>query len=70
VIKGGLLTTNNGTYRLRPAGRGTEVEYRLEIELTIPTIGLFRRRAEKVIIDRALQGLKRHIESAASTPDD
>lgn len=65
LVKGGLLTTNNGTYRLRATDAGTEVEYQLEIELTIPTIGLFRRRAEKVIVDKALRGLKRHVEAAA-----
>ena len=37
--------------------------YRLAVELGIPMIGMLRRKAEKVIIDTALKGLKNRVES-------
>ena len=47
----------------RPRGRQTEVTYALAVELAIPMIGMLRRKAEKVIIDTALKGLKKRVES-------
>ena len=37
--------------------------YRLAVDLSIPMIGMLRRKAEKVIIDTALKGLKKRVES-------
>ena len=37
--------------------------YSLAVDLNIPMIGMLRRKAEKVIIDTALKGLKRRVES-------
>jgi hypothetical protein len=47
-------------------GTGSEstVTYSLAVDLNIPMIGMLRRKAEKVIIDTALKGLKRRVESA------
>jgi hypothetical protein len=42
----------------------TVATYSLAVDLNIPTIGMLRRKAEKVIIDTALKGLKRRVESA------
>ena len=42
---------------------GTEVTYRLAVEVSIPMIGMLRRKAEKVIIDTALKGLKKRVEA-------
>jgi hypothetical protein len=53
----------DGSYQLAPRGDATEVTYRLAVELSIPMIGMLRRRAEKVIIDSALKGLKERVES-------
>ena len=47
------------------AGDETTVTYSLAVDLNIPMIGLLRRKAEKVIIDTALKGLKRRVESAS-----
>ncbi len=33
------------------------------MELVIPMIGMFKRKAEKVIMDTALKELKRRVES-------
>ena len=48
----------------KPAGAGgTEVTYRLTVDVKIPMLGMIERKAEKVIIDRALAGLKKRVES-------
>jgi hypothetical protein len=41
------------------------VTYRLRVDVSIPMIGMLKRRAEKVIIDTALKGLKQRVESGA-----
>jgi ribosome-associated toxin RatA of RatAB toxin-antitoxin module len=63
LVHGKMLKKLNGTYTLVPRGGDTEVTYRLEVELGIPMIGMLRRKAEKVIIDAALKGLKKRVES-------
>ena len=67
LVQGKMLKKLNGTYRLTPKGEGadgpTEVTYQLEAELNVPMIGMLRRKAEKVIIDTALKGLKKRVES-------
>ena len=37
--------------------------YTLEVELSIGMLGMFRRKAEKMIMDTALKQLKRRVES-------
>jgi ribosome-associated toxin RatA of RatAB toxin-antitoxin module len=63
LVEGRMLKAMEGAYELRPSGDGTEVTYRLAVELSIPMIGMLRRKAEKVIIDTALKGLKKRVES-------
>jgi hypothetical protein len=41
----------------------TTVTYTLEVELSIGMLGMFRRKAEKMIMDTALKQLKRRVES-------
>jgi hypothetical protein len=41
----------------------TEVSYSLSVDVAIPMLGMMRRKAEKVITDTALKGLKRRVES-------
>jgi hypothetical protein len=53
----------DGTYELTATESGTHVTYRLAVDLAIPMIGMLRRKAEKVIIDTALRGLKKRVES-------
>jgi hypothetical protein len=74
LTAGTMQRSQRGSYALRrhenPNGgsapestsESTEVRYELTVELAIPMLGLFKRKAEKVIIDTALKGLKRHIE--------
>ncbi|WP_310963163.1 SRPBCC family protein [Nocardioides terrisoli] len=63
LVEGKMLKAMQGAYELSPAGTGTEVTYRLTVEVAIPMIGMLRRKAEKVIIDSALKGLKKRVES-------
>jgi hypothetical protein len=55
----------DGAYELDGRDGSTEVTYRLAVEISIPMIGMLRRKAEKVIIDTALKGLKKRVESLA-----
>jgi len=63
LTEGGMLTAMNGSYSLTDQGDGsTLVDYRLSVGLSIPMIGMIRRKAEKVIVDTALRGLKARVE--------
>lgn len=62
LTKGQMQKAQEGTYALSPVGDGTEVRYDLTVDLAIPMIGLFKRKAEKTIIDTALKGLKTRVE--------
>jgi uncharacterized membrane protein len=56
--------TQTGSYDLIDNGDGTTtVTYTLEVELSIGMLGMFRRKAEKMIMDTALKQLKRRVES-------
>lgn len=63
LTEGRMLRAMEGAYELTPTGSGTAVTYRLSVDLSIPMIGMLRRKAEKVIIDTALKGLKKRVES-------
>jgi ribosome-associated toxin RatA of RatAB toxin-antitoxin module len=64
LVDAKMLRAMDGTYQLegRPDGT-TEVTYRLAVDISIPMIGMLKRKAEKVIIDTALKGLKKRVES-------
>jgi ribosome-associated toxin RatA of RatAB toxin-antitoxin module len=63
LVEGKLMRGMDGTYELSATAAGTHVTYRLAVDLAIPMIGMLRRKAEKVIIDTALKGLKKRVES-------
>jgi len=64
LVEGRMLRAMDGAYELaRKADGNTEVTYRLAVDISIPMIGMLRRKAEKVIIDTALKGLKKRVES-------
>lgn len=66
LVKSQMLRQLDGSYRLAPVegGKRTEVTYSLTVDVKIPMLGMIKRKAEKVIIDRALAGLKKRVESA------
>lgn len=59
---GAMLTGMDGSYDLEPVGGGTRVTYQLAVSVSIPMLGMLKRKAEKVVIDTALKGLKRRVE--------
>ena len=64
LTEGHMLKAMDGVYELTDNGDGsTTVLYQLTVDVTIPMIGLIRRKAEKVIVDTALRGLKERVES-------
>ncbi|MEU8527484.1 MULTISPECIES: SRPBCC family protein [Streptomyces] len=67
LVKSQMLRALDGSYRLKATGGGdrTEVTYQLTVDVKIPMLGMIKRKAEKVIIDRALAGLKKRVESGA-----
>ena len=66
LVEGKMLKAMDGAYLLEDRGDGsTEVTYRLAVDISIPMIGMLKRKAEKVIIDTALKGLKKRVETLA-----
>jgi carbon monoxide dehydrogenase subunit G len=63
VRAGSMLTDMDGTYELDEVDGGTRVTYTLAVDVSIPMLGMLKRKAEKVIIDTALKGLKRRVEA-------
>ena len=64
LVEGKMLKALDGAYLLRDLGNGsTEVTYRLALDVTIPLIGMLKRKGEKILIDTALKGLKKRVES-------
>jgi hypothetical protein len=61
LVRGEMLTAMDGAYVLEAVDGGTQVSYRLAVDLRIPMIGLIKRKAEKVIVDRALKGLQARV---------
>ena len=60
---GKMVRALNGIYATVPVdGESTEVSYSLSVDVTIPMLGMMRRKAEKIITDTALKGLKRRVE--------
>jgi uncharacterized membrane protein len=63
-----MQKAQHGSYDLADNGDGTcTVTYTLEVDLSIAMLGMFRRKAEKMIMDTALKELKRRVESMAAS---
>ena len=62
LVKSQMLRALDGSYSLAAVAGGTEVTYQLAVDVKIPMLGMIKRKAEKVIIDRALAGLKKRVE--------
>jgi uncharacterized membrane protein len=56
--------SQRGSYDIDDNDDGTStVTYTLEVELAVGMLGMFRRKAERMIMDAALQQLKRRVET-------
>ena len=63
LAEGQMVKAMDGAYLLADLGNGTtSVTYRLAVDVAIPLIGMLKRKAEKVIIDTALKGLRTRVE--------
>src|SRR5436305_5607894 len=61
-----MQKSQEGSYDLAPNDDGTTtVTYTLSVELALGMLGMFKRKAEKMIMDTALKELKRRVESRA-----
>ncbi len=62
LVKGQMQKRQEGSYTLRERDGATEVVYAITIDLSIPMLGMIKRKAEKVILDTALKELKKRVE--------
>ena len=63
LVRATLLKGLTGSYALAKTKGGTKVTYDLEVDLTMPMIGMLKRKAEKHIINTALTELKKRVEA-------
>jgi len=63
LVSARVLKAMNGSYTLTAQGAGTQVTYRLLVDVRIPMLGMLKRKAEKVIVDTALKELKKRVEA-------
>jgi hypothetical protein len=59
---GSVVSAMSGGYYLAEAAGQTTVTYELTVDVRLPMMGMLKRRAEKMIIDTALKGLKARAE--------
>jgi uncharacterized membrane protein len=63
VGKSTVQKSQVGSYTLADKGSTTEVTYKLAVDIAMPMLGMFKRKAEKMIMDTALKELKKRVES-------
>lgn len=63
LVSSRALKALEGAYLLRAAGGATQVTYRLAMDLAVRLPGIVRRRGERALVDTALKGLKKRVES-------
>ncbi len=64
IGKSAVQKSQVGSYALSAKGDTTEVTYRLAVDIAMPMLGMFKRKAEKMIMDSALKELKKRVESS------
>jgi uncharacterized membrane protein len=62
LVSGQMQKRQDGSYVLAERAGRTEVTYTIAIDLSIPMLGMIKRKAEKVILDTALKELKKRVE--------
>jgi carbon monoxide dehydrogenase subunit G len=58
----GVTKSVQGEYTLKEKDDGTHVSYKMKMELGMPVPGMVKRKAERMITDSALKGLKKEVE--------
>jgi len=62
LVEAEIIKSLDGAYEMASERGGTKVTYRLAVDVKIPMLGMLKRKAEKVIIDTALNDLKKRVE--------
>lgn len=62
LVSSQVQRSQQGSYLLVPQARATKVTYTLAVDVTVPLIAVFKRRAEQAIMDIALKALKGRVE--------
>ena len=62
LVEGQMQKRQEGSYTLAETDGRTDVTYAITIDLSIPMLGMIKRKAEKVILDTALKELKKRVE--------
>ncbi len=65
VGKSTVQKSQVGSYTLVDKGEKTDVTYKLAVDIAMPMLGMFKRKAEKMIMDSALKELKKRVESTS-----
>ena len=65
LVSGQMMKAQHGRYELAPTAAGTDVTYHLSVDLAIPMLGMLKRKAQRVVMDTALNALKRRVEAIA-----
>src|SRR6266568_7759286 len=68
LVTSTMMRSLDGSYLVEAsADGGSHVTYQLAVDVKLPMIGMIKRKAEKLIIDRALAGLKKRVEAGAGS---
>lgn len=63
LVTADVLKAMTGSYTLTATPEGTDVRYRLAVDLKIPMLGMLKRKAERSIVETALTSLRTRAES-------
>lgn len=65
LVSADILRALTGSYTVESVPEGTQLTYRLTVDVKIPMLGMFKRKAERTIVDTALTALKKRVEAGA-----
>lgn len=66
LVSGQMMRDQHGRYELVATAVGTHVTYFLSVDLAIPMLGLLKRKAQRVVMDTALNSLRKRVESISA----
>lgn len=66
LVASNMMRALDGSYVVQASDTGSHVTYQLAVDVKLPMVGLLKRKVEKLIIDRALSGLKKRVEAISA----
>jgi ribosome-associated toxin RatA of RatAB toxin-antitoxin module len=66
LVSSNMMRALDGSYVVEATESGSHVTYLLAVDVKLPMVGLLKRKVEKLIIDRALSGLKKRVEAVSA----